>query len=237
MASAIALALALTVAGCGPILPAAPSPAPTANGEEHLPAAASIWLTGEPQVAVHGFAVDLRSPDAPGFRQTEAFSDGTIIRAVFSVAAGSYLVRTIDDRCTIALTLAPLRESDVVIRTAPDGSCVFALAREHDAGIEHVASGTLDVHVLAPPGGHLEVLVRSTDTPANPDPHAVPPDEGHLAIVGPIWPGSYDVILTRDGVVLEETTITIRDVGPAGDLVELWLDGIPGTAPEPSGQR
>ncbi len=112
-----------------------------------------------------------------------------------------------------------------------DGSCSFEIVREHAAGaIAHLDSGSIDVRVTAP-GDGLIVDVRSLDTPANPVPGPVPPDEGGLAILDGLAPGSYEVRLLRDGEVVETKTVVIEpaeaDGTPGGDLVEVVLDGRP----------
>ena len=103
----------------------------------------------------------------------------------------------------------------------------LAIVRQHGEEITHEASGTLNANVTAEPGGILMVDVVSLDKPRLPVPDPIPPDEGRLAIVGPLWPGRYDVRLLRDCVPIEVTEVTIDKRDPAGDLVELTLDGRP----------
>jgi hypothetical protein len=220
-----------TVAGCGPAgrLDASPT---DAIAEEHMPAYATVWLTADPPVASRHLAIALRDPDEPGWSRDLVFDPGTTVRGSFGVSSGTYRLVAEDPGCTLDLTLGPERESDVVLHVAEDGTCSLVVDREHAVGeVAHDdEGGSVDARVTAE-GNDLLVRARSLDTPRNPVPQPVPPDEGRLAILDGLWPGAYVVELIRDGEVIESQTIEIEpanaDGTPGGDLVEIVLDGRP----------
>jgi hypothetical protein len=193
--------------------------------EEHMPAYAGLWLAADPTVAAQRITVSLQDPDNPGWSEDASFERGTIVRTSFGVSAGTYRIVAADPGCALDLTLGPERESDLVIHVPGDGTCSFEVVREHGADVSHVAAGSLDARVTAA-GDGLLVELRSLDTPKNPVPDPVPPDEGRLAIVEPVWPGRYEVRLVRGDEVLETQRIVVDETA-SGDLVELVLDGRP----------
>ncbi len=220
--AAVALVLLSLVAGC-----ALAGQGSTSQPEEHMSAFASIWLTGEPAVADRTLEVELRDQDDAAFTQVETFEPGVIVRTSFGVSAGPYRLVGQDGSCGLDLVLGPELESDVVFRIDATGGCAFERIREHGPELSHESSGTLVATIAAEHGGQLLVEVRSLDTPANPIPDAVPPDEGDLAIIQPLWPGRYEVRLLRDGTPIETRELTITSK-PSGDRVEITLDGQPG---------
>ena len=115
-----------------------PSPA-FVEGEEHMPAFASIWLTSDPVVPDVPVRVEMTDPFDAALHRSHVFPAGVELRGTFPVSTGAYRLIGLDGRCGIDLKLLPDRESDVVLRLGDDGSCSFTLADDHALGddVEH----------------------------------------------------------------------------------------------------
>ena len=68
--------------------------------------------------------------------------------------------------------------------------------------------------------GEPGLVSKSLDTPAQPVPDAVPPDEGGLAQLPWLYPGRYVIRLTRGDAVLESQTIEVGDNAAVDGLVD-----------------
>src|SRR4029079_10462258 len=115
-----------------------PSPA-IIEGEEHMPAFASIWLTSDPATPAAPVRVEMTDPGDAGVHRSHVFPAGVELRGTFPVSTGAYRLIGLDGRCGIDLKLLPDREADVVLSLTDDGSCSFALADDHALGddVEH----------------------------------------------------------------------------------------------------
>ena len=80
--------------------------------------------------------------------------------------------------------------------------------------------------VTLQPWEGLGVEAVSLEEPRQPVPDPVPPDEGGLAIVEPLYPGRYDIRLRRGDAILETQRVTILDQ-EVGHLLTLTFDGVP----------
>jgi hypothetical protein len=104
------------------------------EGEEHMPAFASIWLTSDPVAPDVPVRVEMTDPRDAAIHRSHVFPAGVDVRATFPVSTGAYRLIGLDGRCGIDLKLLPDRESDVVLRLGDDGSCSFTLADDHALG-------------------------------------------------------------------------------------------------------
>jgi len=126
--------VALGVATCAPapqLTPAAP------NGQEHMPAFASIWLTSEPAAPTQSAKVELSAPDAPDLHRAHTFEAGDVLRGSIPVSSGRYRLVGLGGACAIDLFLGPERETDVVLRIDDDGTCTFTVILEHGEELSH----------------------------------------------------------------------------------------------------
>jgi hypothetical protein len=132
----VLLACALSAACQGRRTDATPA---FVEGEEHMPAFASIWLTSDPAAPDVPVRVEMTDPGDAAIHRSHVFPAGVDLRATFPVSAGAYRLIGLDGRCGIDLKLLPDRESDVVLRLGDDGSCSFTLVDDHAIGddVEH----------------------------------------------------------------------------------------------------
>lgn len=210
------------------LLPAACSSAVLDPSDEVLhdesggPRWASIVVVGDPPVAPRGLDLALiYLPERQRLRSTHVPA-GTVVRWEEGVSANPY--RLEGPGCSLDVTLPPERATTVVL-TVTDVGCSFRL---DDSAAPKSVGGHLMAHVTLRPWAGLRIRAISLDTPAQPVPEAVPPDEGGLAQLGPLLPGRYAIELLRGEAVVERKEIVIEDRRPAGHLLEITLDGVPG---------
>jgi hypothetical protein len=127
----VLLACALSAACQGSQTDATPA---FVEGEEHMPAFASIWLTSDPLAPDIPVRLDMPDPGDAAIHRSHVFPAGVDLRATFPVSTGAYRLIGLDGRCGIDLELLPDRESDVVLRLGDDGSCSFTVADDHALG-------------------------------------------------------------------------------------------------------
>jgi hypothetical protein len=212
----------LIVGGCA----ALSSPEPTLHDDADMPSWASIVVTADPRVAERD--VDLAIvmlPEAQRLRST-TIPAGTVIRWDEGLSEGPYRVVGPEAACSIDLDLPPERATEVVLTLTAD-DCFFRVAGPEESRPPAGSSGTIMADVTVKPWDGLLVEVVSLDEPRQPVPPPVPPDEGGLAIIDPLYPGRYDVVLRRGDQVLETQRVTILDRGDPGPLVSLEFDGLP----------
>lgn len=138
--AALAVAVALAVAACGP---ASRSTAATANGQERMPSPASIWISSEPAAPTKPVKVELTSPQDPTFHRSHTFQTGEVLRGSIPVSSGQYRLVGLGGTCALDLFLGPQRETDVVIGLGVDGGCAFTVVREHGEEVVHDGSEVL----------------------------------------------------------------------------------------------
>ncbi len=114
-----------------------------------------------------------------------------------------------------------------MVLTLTEDGCSFRVVGPDELRPPMSNSGTITADVTVKPWDGLLVEVISLGEPRQPVPQPVPPDEGGLAIIEPLYPGRYDVVLRRGDDVLETQRVTILDRGPAGHLLSLEFDGVP----------
>lgn len=128
---ALALGAALGVAACAPVSGIPPA---TANGQEHMPAYASIWITSEPAVPTQPVDVRLTIAGEPGFERAHTFVAGAALRGSIPLSSGHYHLEGLGGACAIDVFVGAERETDVVLRLDDDASCAFTVAGEHGIG-------------------------------------------------------------------------------------------------------
>ncbi len=218
----VALSLiAVAVAGCADLL-WIPQEEPIA--EEDMPMWAGIEVVGDPEVAERPIQLELRTiPELERIRSID-FEPGTTVRWQEGVGEGPFRLAAFDGACHLDVDLPPEQVVRYVLRVEAD-ACSFAPAGP--GAIPLPEGAWLAVTVTAQPWAGLLVEVVSLDTPTNPVPPLTPPDEGGLAQLSPVYPGTYEVRLLRDGVVLESMPLTVGPVEPATSSIQLTMDGVP----------
>ena len=212
----------LILAGCGPLGIAEPTA--TLYDEAGMPRWASVIVTGEPPVAERDLDLELLTlPDEARLRTID-IPAGTVIRWNEGVSEGAYRVVGPDRACQLDVDLPPERSTDLILSVTDDG-CSLRVAGP-DEMPPTVASGSVVVTVTARPWAGLFVDAISLDEPHQPVPDPVPPDEGGLAIVDPLYVGRYEIRLRRGDEVLETQTIEIKDRGAPGHMVQIDFDGL-----------
>jgi hypothetical protein len=190
--------------------------------QERMPLWASFDLRGDPEVTTRELrlAVDVL-PDSPGLRSI-SFPADTIVRWSEGLSDGPIrLVSTAPD-CSWELVLPPERSTSIVFHHDAD-PCWFELAEAPPPDDAASLSATVTVQ----PWAGLVVEAVSLDEPRQPVPAAVPPDEGGLAQLSPLYPGRYEILLRRGDTILERRIIDINPTGPQDRLIQLTLDGVP----------
>ena len=216
----LGLALAVMSGACQaagfPIPPGSPVP------QEHLPMSASFRVRGDPAIAQTNLRLGvIVLPDELRLRSIDLPS-GTVIRWSEGLSEGRIRLTSADPACELEVDLPP--EADVPILFRHDAmSCSFERSDPFDSG----EAASLAATVTVQPWNELIVEVVSLDTPAEPVPEGVPPDEGGLAQLSPLYPGRYEIRLRRLDRILERQTIEVAPTGPQDSLISLTLDGIP----------
>jgi hypothetical protein len=210
----------ITAAGCRSIevdVPGGPATIP----EEHMPRWASFVLRGEPDVAANDLHLEIASAeDGVAFNAID-IPTGTVIRWNEVVGEGRFRLRSREPACTLDLRLPPEQSTPIVFHHEP-GACAFAVADPVDV----VESGHLSATVTIQPWSDFLVEAVSLDEPRQPVPEPVPPDEGGLAQLFPLWPGRYEIRLRRGDEILERHVLDVAPTGPQDSSFELTLDGI-----------
>jgi hypothetical protein len=215
-------AVTLVVTGCGPLGMAWPTP--TIYDEAGMPRWASVVVTGDPAVAGRDLDLALLTlPEAVELRTT-AIPAGTVIRWEEGVSEGAFRIIGPDGACRLDVDLPPEQATAVILSVTDEGCSLRVAGPDEQPSI--AASGFVSVTVAVRPWAGLVVDAVALDEPREPVPDPVPPDEGGLAIVGPLYVGRYEIRLRRGDEILETRTITIVDRGARGQLVQLELDGI-----------
>jgi hypothetical protein len=215
MAAAAVLVASLT--GCSSFAFATPTL------HEDMPQWASIQITADPPVTDRPVELQLLTlPEGELLRDT-TIPPGTVIRWSEGVSADPYRLVALGGGCELDVTLPPERQTHVVLHLEPE-PCEFEVLA--DAPPE-TPSGSIAATVTVRPWEGLLIEAISLDEPRQPVPAPVPPDEGGLAQLGPLYLGRYEIRLRRGDEVLESQLVTIADRGPAGDMVTLTLDGRP----------
>lgn len=212
----------LATAGCSSLA----TPEPTVYDEAGMPRWAGVTVTADPPVADRD--IDLAIvllPEEERLRST-TIPAGTVVRWEEGLSSGPIRVLAFDDTCAIDVDLPPERNTDVVLLLTEAG-CSFRVVGPDESQPPLVNSGTIMADVTVKPWDGLLVEVVSLDDPRQPVPSPVPPDEGGLAIINPLYLGRYDVVLRRGDDVLETQRVTILDRGEPGHLLSLEFDGVP----------
>jgi hypothetical protein len=221
IAAALAVWLSVAISGCA-LTEAVLLPTPEPIAEEHMPMWAGVTVVGDPAVAERPVKLELLAlPDTIVFATIE-IPAGTLIR--WANGAGEGPIRILGDEgsCTIDIDLPP--EQTTFVEFLHDATtCGFVITED----VLPVDSGQVSVQVLAQPWNELTVEAVSLDTPAQPVPSGVPPDEGGLAQIYPLYTGRYEIRLRRGDEYLERQEITIESRGDAGHLITLEFDGVP----------
>lgn len=216
------IVVALLVVGCASLA----TPEPTLYDEVGMPLWAGVTVTADPPVADRD--IDLAIvllPEEERLRTTTILA-GTVVRWEEGLSSGPIRVLALDDTCAIDVDLPPERSTNVVLMLTEDG-CSFRVVGPDESQPPLGNSGSIMADVTVKPWDGLLVEVISLDDPRQPVPQPVPPDEGGLAIIQPLYLGRYDVVLRRGDDVLETQRVTILDRGPAGHLLSLEFDGVP----------
>jgi hypothetical protein len=211
----------LVLGGCSVV----GSPEPTVIGES-MPQWAGIVVTADPPVAERDIDLAIMTLPEEERLRTTTIPTGTIVRWGEGLSSGPYRVLALADTCAIDVSLPPERETEVVL-TLIDDDCWFRVVGPDESRPPTSNSGSIMADVTVKPWDGLLVEAVSLGEPRQPVPQPVPPDEGGLAIIGPLYPGRYDVVLRRGDDVLETQRVTILDRGEAGHLLSLEFDGVP----------
>ena len=216
----LGLSLVAMVVGCQaagfPVPPEPPIP------EEHMPMYASFGLRGDPAVAGSNLRLGVTIlPDEIRLRSID-LPAGTVIRWSEGLSEGRIRLVSADPACELEVDLPP--EQDVPILFRHDATtCSFEVSDPIDTG----EAGHLSATVTAQPWNELIVEAISLDTPRQPVPDGVPPDEGGLAQLSPLYPGRYEIRLRHFDEILERQVIDVAPTGPQDSLIQLTLDGVP----------
>jgi hypothetical protein len=191
--------LLLLLSTCGPQVP-------TTNV---TPAAAMIYVTGEPVAATSARSVQLVNADQAVLAEV-TFAPGERIVAQLSAMPGTYTLRDGGGACTLGVTVDGGQESDVVLDQTGDG-CNLTVVATHVAGEgPHSFLGTLTVTLEAPAAaGDAAVKLRSLDDPANPVPGPVRADESGRYFIESLAPGRYEVQVIEGGAVVATEDVEI----------------------------
>jgi hypothetical protein len=211
----------LVVGGCSVMGP----PEPTVIGES-MPLWAGIVVTADPPVADRDIDLAIMLLPEEERLRTTTIPAGTVVRWDEGLSSGPIRVLALGDACAIDVDLPPERGTEVVLTLTEEG-CSFRVVAPDESRPPTSNSGSIMADVTVKPWNGLLVEVVSLGEPRQPVPQPVPPDEGGLAIIGPLYPGPYDVVLRRGDDVLETQRVTILDRGEAGHLLSLELDGVP----------
>lgn len=216
------LVVALLVAGCSSLA----TPEPTVYDEAGMPLWAGVTVTADPPVADRDIDLAIVLLPEEERLRTTTIPAGTVVRWEEGLSSGPIRVLAFDDTCAIDVDLPPERNTDVVLLLTEAG-CSFRVVGPDESQPPLVNSGTIMADVTVKPWDGLLVEVVSLDDPRQPVPSPVPPDEGGLAIINPLYLGRYDVVLRRGDDVLETQRVTILDRGEPGHLLSLEFDGVP----------
>lgn len=193
-----------------------------AIAEEHLPLHASFDLRGDPPVAIDDLHLEVVVlPEEISLRSID-ITAGTTVRWHELLSEGPIRLVSTTPPCTWELALPPEENTPIVFHHEAD-PCWFEISDPVESG----EAGFLSAAVTVQPWDGLLVEAFSLDTPLQPVPIAVPPDEGGLAQLGPLWPGRYDIVLRRGERVLERRTIDVHPTGPQDSTIVITLDGVP----------
>jgi hypothetical protein len=217
-----AVLAAVSLVGCGTL--AGPQAEPAAP-VENMPQAAGLWITSDPEVAPYPVSIDIRTLNGDEIRQV-AFPAGTVVRMDEGLSAGSVRLVGPGEACAFDVRLIADRHTDIVLSLGEADDCSFAVAGVHAGDGGHPGSGSVAATVTVQPWPEFLVAAVSLDEPPQPVPEPVPPDEGGLAQLMPLWAGRYEIQLQRDGAILERQAIAI-DGNPRSGSVTLTLDGVP----------
>ena len=213
---------AVSVAGCGTLTDALGQPDVPV---ENMPLAAGLWITTQPEVAPYPVSIDIRTLSDEEIRQS-AFPPGTVVRMDEGLSAGSVRLVGPGEACAFDVRLIAERHTDIVLSLGDAGDCSFAVAGVHAGDGGHPGSGSVSATVTVQPWPDFLVAAVSLDEPPQPVPEPVPPDEGGLAQLMPLWAGRYEIQLQRGDAILERQTVEI-DGDPRSGAVTLTLDGVP----------
>jgi hypothetical protein len=220
-----AAVLTVSLVGCETMVDALRDPAVQDVPVENMPLAAGLWITTDPEVAPYPVDIDIRTLSGDRIRHL-AFPAGTVVRMDEGLSAGSVRLVGPGEACAFDVRLIAERHTDIVLSLGSAGDCSFAVAAVHAGDGGHPASGSVAATVTVQPWPDFLVAAVSLDDPPQPVPDSVPPDEGGLAQLMPLWAGRYEIQLLKDGAVLERQAIEI-DGNPVSSLVTLTLDGVP----------
>jgi hypothetical protein len=193
---------------------------------ESMPLWAGITVTADPPVADRDIDLAIVLLPEEERLRTTTIPAGTVVRWSEGLSSGPIRVLALDDTCAIDVELPPERSTDVVLMLTADG-CSFRVVGPDESLPPSNDSGEIMANVTVKPWDGLLVEAISLEEPRQPVPQPVPPDEGGLAIISPLYLGRYDVVLRRGDEVLETQRVTILDRGPAGHLLSLEFDGVP----------
>jgi len=220
--AAALLVLATLLAGCGGASLDALLPVPTETAHENMPLYAAMWITTDPVVTRQDLRIEMADGADGATYRTIDLPAGTLVQLNEVVGSGSHRVTWLGGDCTTLIDLPPERTTGVVLDL--DAGCEAAIGPADLAEIPR--AGYVAATVTVQPWPAFLVRAIALDDPPPPLPDPVPPDEGGLAQLMPLWAGRYEIQLVREGVVLERKVIEISGDDRAG-AVELTFDGIP----------
>jgi hypothetical protein len=165
------------------------------------PAAAVLYVTGDPEIAQQGVTLRMTAHGGSDEIIVLEAKPGDRIIAQTAAGPGDYVVTDAEGECSVPVSLAEGRETDVVLTTPPGQPCRIAIAGDHLAGeLPHPWFGAVAVTLAGPslPSAILEI--RSLDNPPNPAPAGVraePDRAGHFYMTG-LPQGRYEATITSN---------------------------------------
>jgi hypothetical protein len=133
----------ITIAACFAAGCVSSPPATFVDGHERMPQFASLHLTADPAAPTAPMTITMTQPSDPDFERRHTFVPGVELQGDFPTSAGAYRLSAIEAGCSIDLILVPERQTDVVVRIAEDGACVFTRGPVHGAEITHAGDAVL----------------------------------------------------------------------------------------------
>jgi hypothetical protein len=201
-------------------------PAPDATATAHAdPSAGFVHVVAEPPVARTGFRVELRDGDAHLLELWTFRMGELVIAEAATMPAEGLRLWSATAACDGEFSSRGGIETDVVFLTDPDGRCASRVEGEHPYEDSDHAFGAIAGRITG--GGdasNLRIVIRSLDSPPNPVPGPVMPDESSHFFVSPVAQGAYEVRLHR-GPDLVRSDRVIVGAGAEGSVqLDLSLD-------------
>jgi hypothetical protein len=204
-------AVVLSSAGCalGEVIVRESQPPEVTSG---TPAAAALYVTGDPEVAERGTTVRMTAHGGSDEVVVLEVKPGERIIAQAAAMPGDYVVTDSEGECSAPVSLAEGRETDVVLTMPPDQPCQITIAGDHVAGeLPHPWFGAASITLAGPAIPSATLAIRSLDSPPNPAPSGglAEPDRGDHFYVTGLPQGRYEATITSDGVKIGSATFQI----------------------------